>query len=86
VTNISNQSIIGFMDGNERLDPKSGFYRGWKACLTVVLRFLIAEQQHGLANIMESEFKSSHVLKHYREKSPQYRRSKFKLIKGGKDE
>lgn len=86
MTNIGNRMIIRLMKYDERLDPNSGFYRGWKACHKTILKYL---EQDGLdlyAKVIKQELSAAKVFSSYELRSPKYRRSKFKIIKGGKDD
>jgi len=86
------------MVDEEKLDPKSGFYRGFGfAVETVALtlecmavddadaRPMRAEFLKNLANKLRKDLANKNIVKRFRLKSPRYRRSMFRLINGGKE-
>ena len=74
------------MKYDERLDAKSGFYRGWRSCLGSICKFLRENETDDAATMLYERFAASHALSAYRMKSPEYRRTMLRLVKGGKHE
>ncbi len=80
-----NLNYHGSMHYDERLDPKSGFYRGVRVAVLSMCKFLRDNGAPDAAELLGKRFTATKFLVAYRERSPQYRRKQMRLIKGGKD-
>ena len=92
-------SKINGMAYDEKTDPESGFHRGFACAVDMIVRSLersALDDSHRFpnrsafmikqANIIKSTFANKHIVKHFRLKSPSFRRKQFYVIEGGKDE
>lgn len=85
VAGMPNLTYHKGMSYDERLDQKSGFYRGVKVAVASICEFLRDNGAPDAAELLGARFTATKFLVAYRERSPHYRRKQLRLVKGGKD-